>query len=188
MRREAGGAQPLDEERQAVSSPMMTDLVLQSPKDRERRNCQQQITSRPQHAADFVQRREIVLDMFDDVRRQDEIELAIGERQRTDVGRLNRSEALFGAKPDRLGVEVDARHPREAEIAQQAQIGAGAGTDVENCSVGRQREPFDQGREQAATSDEPPMIGLDRRFGGIGRDFLRPRFGLPPISQSSQRA
>ena len=74
--------QPLDEERQPVSSPMMTDLVLQSPKDRERRNRQQQMTSRPQHAADFVQRREIVLDMFDDVRRQDEIELAIGERQR----------------------------------------------------------------------------------------------------------
>ena len=54
-----------------------------------------------------------------------------------DVARLNRSEALFGAKPDRLGVEVDALHTRKAEIAQQAQIGAGAAAEIENCGIGR---------------------------------------------------
>jgi hypothetical protein len=71
------------------------------------------------------------------------------------------------AEPDRLIAQIEAGHVAEPEIAQQAQIGAGASAGIKHGGVSIQRKPCQLAREKLTAAHEPPVVFLNEGLCGI---------------------
>jgi len=76
-------------------------------------------------------------------------------------------QSFFRTKPDRFVAEIQSDDPAIPEFRQHAQIGAGAGADIEGSSIFRKVEAGNLAAKQAAPAGEPPMGCFDFCFNGV---------------------
>src|SRR5260370_42085223 len=98
--------------------------------------------------------------MLDDIRRQHELKTGILEGQRTDVTTANRAEPLGLAVAYRLVAEFETDGTAIAAIAQHAQVGPGAGADIEDAGRGVEPKCSNLAGKQPPAADKPPVTLL----------------------------
>src|SRR5205807_8654528 len=66
---------------QRIAAPVMTNVILHSPKKHERRHEQKRATAGPQHSTHFAQARQVIVEMLDYIKPGYEIKRRVFVRQ-----------------------------------------------------------------------------------------------------------
>jgi hypothetical protein len=125
------------------------------------------VLPRHEYARDLTESKSVILDMLDNIGRQDKIKARVFERQVAYVSAADQPETLLRTKPDRFVAEIQSDNAAITKFCKQAQIGAGACADIEDGGILRGAKPGNLAAIQAAPTDEPPMRFFDFRFYGV---------------------
>src|SRR5262249_7726893 len=112
------------------------------------------------NAANLAKSLQVIVNMFDDVRRKYQIKTAVGKRHAAYITELHEPEALFLAVMNGFLAEIQSIEGAETQVPQQPEIGAGRGPNIEDSARARQPGLFDLPREETTTAPEPPMGGF----------------------------
>ena len=105
-RTKSGRFDGLSQYRQAVTPQVMGNLVLQAPQGLEGRYGDHRTTARHQYTRDLTQGQSVIVDMLDNISRQDKLETRILERKVTYISAVDDPQSFLRAEPDRFVAEI----------------------------------------------------------------------------------
>ena len=138
----------------------MRDFILQPPQRGKRRHGQEDATTGGQDPRNLSQGDCIIINVLQDVGGQHQIDRAIGQRQLTDIAQEDGTESLLLTRGNCSGTGIDSGDIGKAQLAQQAQVGPGAGADIQDARARRQVQVRERLGKQLAPTDKPPVVFL----------------------------
>ena len=178
LRRKPGLLQQRKQRPHTVAALVECLPVLQAPQRLERGHRDQSHAAGCEHPRDFARRRRVVIDMLDDVGRQNEVEALVRKWKGAYVALLHRAQPLRNAIADRLVARIEAADRGKAETAQKPEIRPGARADVEHAIGWLDAALCEFCAEQPPAPHKPPVGRFNLGLHRIGGDIHSRAFSL----------
>lgn len=142
-----------------VASTVMMFDVVRPPQKLKRGHGYHEVTSGAQQVRQGRQARLVLVDMLENVEQRNQLKLGIVERHPVrQAAAYNFRNAAFGRYSGRLGIEFRTNH--DTEVGQHRQVSTGPAADVEYRKAPARLKSFDNGPDNSATAEKPPVAVL----------------------------
>jgi len=134
--------------------------IMSAPQARHRRNREHQPPARRKLRPERHQRALVVRYVLEHIEQHDQVVIAVFQRHVGQVPTLDRDAGALARKGARMIVRLD--RVDRAELLQHCDVRSGAAADLQDAQRPLLGAPaFDQGGQNPAAPDEPPMVAVD---------------------------